>query len=245
VPPWAHEGGRAKLLERLQDPALRPRLKKDVKEGIPGWYNHYLAVGGDWSRMLVSGKGTYEGLTMDRVMAQKSKGRTPTPDPVDVLFEVLVEQGGSVPTVYEHHTEKDMNLALRQPWCSVGSDGSAYATEGPLRRGHPHPRNFGTFPRVLGVYVREKGVLPLEDAVRKMTSLNAAKIGVTDRGLLRPGMRADVTVFDAEKVIDGSTYERPFHYGTGIEHVVVNGVLVLDGGKPTGAKPGGALRRTP
>jgi N-acyl-D-aspartate/D-glutamate deacylase len=243
VPPWAHEGGTAKMLERLRDPAQRPRLKKEIKEGVPGWYNHYTAVGGDWGRMLVSGKGPYEGLTMDRVIAAKSAGKSPTPDPLDVLYDVMIEQNGSVPTVYEHHTEKDMNLALQQPWCSIGSDGSAYAVEGPLRRGNPHPRNFGTFPRVLGVYVRERGLLRLEDAVRKMTSLNAAKLGLTDRGLLRPGMAADVTAFAPDRVIDRSTYTDPFHYGEGIEYVAVNGTLVLDAGKPTGAKPGRALRR--
>jgi N-acyl-D-aspartate/D-glutamate deacylase len=245
IPPWAHEGGTAKMLERLKDPAQRPRLKKEIREGLPGWYNHFTAVGGDWSRMLVSGKGTYEGLTMDRVVAGRTRGKTPPPDALDVLFDVLVEEGGSVPTVYEHHTEKDMNLALVQPWCSIGSDGSAYATEGPLRRGNPHPRNFGTFPRVLGVYVRDRGLLRLEDAVRKMTSLNAAKLGIRDRGLLRPGAFADVTVFDPEKVIDRSTYTDPFHYGEGIEYVVVNGVAVLEKGKPTGERPGRALRRQP
>src|SRR5215210_7839688 len=123
---------------------------------------------------------------MDRVIAAKAKGKDPAPDPLDVLFDLLIETDGSVPTVYEHHTEKDMNLAMRQLWCSIGSDGSAYATEGSLRRGNPHPRNFGTFPRVLGVYVREKGLLTLEDAVRKMTSANAAKLGLSDRGQLRP-----------------------------------------------------------
>lgn len=243
IPPWAHEGGTGKMLARLKDPEQRPRLKKDIRDGLPGWYNHYTAVGGDWSRMLVSGKGAYAGLTMDRVIAARSKGKDPAPDPLDVLFDLLVETDGSVPTVYEHHTEKDMTLALRQPWCSVGSDGSAYAVEGPLRRGHPHPRNFGTFPRVLGVYVRERGLLTLEDAVRKMTSLNAAKLGLTDRGVLRPGAFADLTVFDPEKVIDRSTYEDPFQYPEGVEYVVVNGRLVLDGGKPTGAKPGVALKR--
>lgn len=243
VPPWAHEGGTAKMLDRLKDPAQRERLRRDVRDGTPGWYNHYTAVGRDWSRMLVSGKGPYEGLTMDRVIAAKSAGRSPTPDPIDVLLDVLVEQGGSVPTVFEHHTEKDMNLALVQPWCSVGSDGSALAVEGPLRRGNPHPRNFGTFPRVLGAYVREKGLLRLEDAVRKMTSLNAAKAGLTDRGLLRAGMAADITVFDPDRVVDRSTYDKPFAYPEGIEHVVVNGELVLEKGRPTRAKPGKALRK--
>lgn len=243
VPGWAHEGGTAKLLERLKDQELRPRLKKEIRNGIPGWYNHFTAVGGDWSRMLVSGKGSYEGLTMDRVIAAKSKGVSPVPDDLDVLFDLLIVEGGSVPTVYEHHTEKDMNLAMRQPWCSIGSDGSAYAIEGPLRRGNPHPRNFGTFPRVLGVYVRERGVLTLEDAVRKMTSLNAAKLGIVDRGTLKAGLFADVTVFDAGRVIDKSTYTDPFHYNEGIETVIVNGQLVLDGGKPTGARPGQGLAR--
>jgi N-acyl-D-amino-acid deacylase len=243
IPPWAHEGGTRPMLDRLKDPTQRERLRKEIRDGIPGWYNHYTAVGGDWSRMLVSGRGAYAGLTMDRVIAAKSKGKDPAPDPLDVLFDLLIETEGSVPTVYEHHTEKDMNLALKQPWCSIGSDGSAYAIEGPLRRGHPHPRNFGTFPRVLGVYVRDRGVLGLEDAVRKMTSLNAAKLGLTDRGLVKPGAFADLTVFDPAKVIDKSTYEDPFRYGEGIEYVVVNGKLVLDAGKPTGTKPGRALRR--
>jgi N-acyl-D-aspartate/D-glutamate deacylase len=154
----------------------------------------------------------------------------------------LIEHEGSVSTVFAHHTEADMILALRQPWCSVGSDGSAFATEGPLRRGNPHPRNFGTFPRVLGKYVRDQGVLRLEDAIRKMTSLNAAKVGLQDRGLLRPGQFADLVVFDAAKVTDQSTYEEPFQYPTGIEYVVVNGVVVLDHGQHTGARPGRVLR---
>src|SRR5205085_1103052 len=151
-------------------------------------------------------------------------------------------QGGSVPTVYAHHTEKDMQLAMIQPRCSIGSDGSALAVSGPLKRGNPHPRNFGTFPRVLGVYVRELRVLRLEDAVRKMTSLNAARLGVMDRGLLRPGQFADVTVFDAERVLDRATYTEPFQYSEGIEYVIVNGKLVLERGKHTGERPGRALR---
>ena len=242
IPPWAHEGGTATMIDRLKDAKLRERMKKEIREGLPGWYDHYTAVGGDWSRMLVAGKGAYEGLTMDRVIAARSKGKEPAPDPLDVLFDVLIEEGGSVPTVYEHHTEKDMNLALLQPWCSLGSDGSALAVEGPLRRGNPHPRSFGTFPRVLGVYVRELGLLRLEDAVRKMTSLNAAKLGLTDRGLLRPGNYADVTVFDPERIADKATYAEPFQYSEGVVYVLVNGKLVLDGGKHTGDRPGRALR---
>ena len=242
IPPWAHEGGTAKMLERLKDPSQRERLKKDIREGIPGWYNHFTAVGGDWSRMLISGKGQYEGLTMDRVLRVR-KNRPA--DDLDALFDILVEEGGSIPAVYAHHTEKDMQLALSQPWCSIGSDGSALAVEGPLRRGNPHPRNFGTFPRVLGVYVRELNLLRLEDAVRKMTSLNAAKIGIMDRGLLRPGNFADITLFHPDRVIDRATYEKPFQYPVGVEYVIVNGKVVLDHGNHTGVKPGKALRHAP
>jgi N-acyl-D-aspartate/D-glutamate deacylase len=229
------------MLARLKDPADRARIKKDVQEGIPGWYNHYTAVGGDWARMLVSANTAYKGLTVDRILAARTKGKQA--DLLEEFFDLLHEEGGSIPTVYDHHTEKDMNLAMKQPWCSIGSDGSALATDGPTRRGNPHPRSFGTFPRVLGVYVRERGLLTLEDAVRRMTSLNAAKLGLYDRGLLRPGLAADVTVFDAERVIDRATYTEPFQYSEGIEYVLVNGQLVLDRGKHTGARPGRSLRR--
>ncbi|MGH7137995.1 MAG: N-acyl-D-amino-acid deacylase family protein, partial [Pirellulales bacterium] len=208
IPPWAHEGGKEKLLARLNNPSDRERLKKEIREGLPGWYNHFTAVGGNWSRMLIAGDNVYKGLTMDRVLSLRAAKR-PAADPLDELFDILIEQGGSVSTVYAHHTEEDMNVALVQPWCSIGSDGSAYSIEGPLRRGNPHPRNFGTFPRVLGVYVRERRLLRLEDAVRKMTSLNAAKVGLRDRGLLLPGNYADITIFDPDRVIDRSTYTEP------------------------------------
>jgi N-acyl-D-amino-acid deacylase len=249
LPPWAHEGGRDALLARLKDPAQRGRMRREIRAGPPGWYNHYLAVGGDWSRMLLSadlspGNDRFEGQTMDKILARRAEGRTPAPDPLDEMFDFLIEERGSIPTIYAHHTEEDMNLALRQPWTSIGSDGSALAIEGPLRRGHPHPRSFGTFPRVLGVYVRDRHLLTLEDAVRKMTSLNASKLGLRDRGLLRAGASADVTVFDPARVGDRATYEEPFRYGEGVEYVVVNGRVVLDRGSPTGDRPGRALRRS-
>jgi N-acyl-D-amino-acid deacylase len=242
LPPWAHEGGTGQMLARLKDAKERMKLKNDIKGGVPGWYNHYTAVGGDWSRMLISANNRYQGLTMDRILAARIKGKTPPPDLLDEFFDLLIEEGGSVSTVYDHHTEKDMTLAMSQPWCGIGSDGLAYATEGPLRRGHPHPRSFGTFPRVLGIYVRKTGLLRLEDAVRKMTSQNAAKLGLNDRGLLRPGNFADVTLFDPERVIDRATYAEPFQYSEGIEYVLVNGEIVLERGKHTGARPGRALR---
>jgi N-acyl-D-aspartate/D-glutamate deacylase len=160
-----------------------------------------------------------------------------------VLFEFLIEEKGSISTIYAHHTEEDMNVAMVQPWCSIGSDGSALATSGDLRRGNPHPRSFGTFPRMLGEYVRSRNVLRLEDCVRKMTSLNAAKVGFLDRGLLRPGFAADIAVFDPKTVADRSTYLEPFQYSTGVIFVLVNGQVVLDNGEHTHARPGRALHR--
>lgn len=241
VPPWAHEGGTAKLRERLKNPETRERIKRDIRDGIPGWYNHYTAVGGDWSRMLISKETTFKGLTMDRVLAERRR-KSPNADLLDEFLNYLDEEGGSVSTVYAHHTEEDMNLAMIQPWCSIGSDGSAYAIEGPLRRGNPHPRSFGTFSRVLGVYVRELKLLTLEDAVRKMTSLNAAKLGLFDRGLIRPNQFADLAVFDPAEVIDHATYTEPFQYSTGIRHVIVNGKLAMEDGKPTDQRAGKSIR---
>jgi N-acyl-D-aspartate/D-glutamate deacylase len=249
IPPWAHEGGVNGLLERLKDRTQRTRLKAEIRSGIPGWYNHYTAVGGDWSRMLISARLSaanrrFEGQTMDKVIAARSAGLNSPPDPLEILFDFLIEESGSVSTIYAHHTEEDMNRALVQPWCSIGSDGLALAIEGPLRSGHPHPRSFGTFPRVLGVYVRDRNLLALEDAVRKMTSLNAAKIGLLDRGLLRPGQFADITIFNPATVTDRSTYLEPFQYSTGIVTVLVNGKIVLEYGNPTTDRPGRALRHT-
>ena len=243
IPPWAHEGGSEALIQRLKDPALRPRIENEILHGIPGsnWYDHYTATGGWDGMLLVSFSNPqykkYEGMRMNQVIAAMGKPA------LDVLFELLEANGGTVPTVYFHHSEEDMRYALKQPFVSIGSDGTAVTTEGPLAAGHPHPRYYGTFPRILGRYVRDEKVLTLEEAVRKMTSANAAKIGAYDRGILRPGMMADVTIFDAARIIDNATYEKPHQYATGVEYVIVNGKIVLDGGRHTGARPGVILKR--
>lgn len=242
IPPWAHEGGTAKLVERLKDPEQRTKIKRDIRDGLPGWYNHYTAIGGDWGRMLISKETTFKGLTMDRVLAALREGKPQTPDRLDTFLDYLIQEEGSVSTIFEHHTEQDMRTALVQPWCSIGSDGSALAVEGPLRRGNPHPRSFGTFPRVLGVYVRELGLLKLEDAIRKMTSLNAAKVGLKDRGLIKEGYFADLVIFDPEHIIDKATYTEPFQYAEGIKYVFVNGLPVLDQGKLTNHRLGNIVR---
>ena len=245
VPPWAHEGGAAALVERLKDPSLRQRLEGEILGTSPlgDWYNHYTATGG-WDGMLLVTLSNpryhrFAGKRMDAVIAAVGK------PPLDVLFELLIENGGSVPTVFFHHSEEDMRVALAQPFVSIGSDGSAVHEDGTVGPAHPHPRFFGTFPRVLGRYVRETGLLRLEEAVRKMTSANAAKIRQFDRGLLRPGLWADVTIFDPARVIDAATFEQPRQYPTGIEYVIVNGTVVIDRGRHTHARPGRVLLRQP
>jgi N-acyl-D-aspartate/D-glutamate deacylase len=242
VPPWAHEGGATALVTRLGDPSLRARLEAEILGKVPmgDWYNHYTATGGWDGMLLVSLKNPryrqYVGKRMNEVIAAIGK------PPLDVLFELLIENGGSVPTVYFHHSEDDMRYALAQPFVSVGSDGAAVNADGAVGPAHPHPRFYGTFPRVLGRYVRETGLLRLEDAVRKMTSANAAKIRQFDRGLLRPGLWADVTIFDPARVNDLATFEQPNRYATGIEYVIVNGTVVIDRGEHTHARPGQILR---
>jgi N-acyl-D-amino-acid deacylase len=241
IPPWAHEGGAGAMIQRLKEPALRSRLESEILNGIPGsdWYNHYTATGGWEGMLLVTLRNPkykqFEGKRMSEVI--KATGRPP----LDVLFELLTENGGSVPTVYFHHSEEDMRYALKQPFVSIGSDGTAVKNEGPLSSGHPHPRYYGTFPRVLGRYVREEKLIALEEAVRKMTSANAAKIHIYDRGLLRPGQWADVTVFNPNTIIDNATFEKPHQYATGVEYVIVNGKIVLEHGRHTGARPGAIL----
>lgn len=243
LPPWAHEGGRSKLLENIQNPALKDRLRREILNGIPGtnWYNHYTATG-SWEGMLLAALSNpaykkYQGRRMNEVI------RDVGGDPVDVLFKVLIDNGGSVPTVFFHHSEEDMRYAMKQPFVSIGSDGTAIATEGLLAQQHPHPRYYGTFPRVLGRYVRDEKVITMEEAIRKMTSANASKLRIYDRGLLRVGFPADVTVFNPATIIDNATFDRPHQYATGVQFVIVNGTLVLDGGNHTGARPGTIVTR--
>jgi N-acyl-D-amino-acid deacylase len=241
VPPWAHDGGNARMLERLRDAGLRARLRADILSGLPDWYNHYLAVGGDWSAMLLVNLSNpknkaFIGKRMSDLIAARGG------DPVNDLLDLLVEENGSVPTVFFHHSEPDMQYALKQPYVSIGSDGMAMSPDGPRGDSIPHPRSYGTFPRVLGRYVRELHAISLEDAVRKMTSANAEKINLTERGRIQVGWAADITVFDPATVADRATFTNPHQYPVGIPYVIVNGQVVLDGGTHTGALPGRVLR---
>ncbi len=240
VPPWAQEGGTEQMFKRLKDMSQRDRLVHDIENGIDGWYDHYTAVGKDWSRMQPVNFSNpaykkYSGKRMDVIIADMKK------PPLEALFQILLDNNGSVPTVYFHHSEQDMRFAMKLPWVSFGSDGTALRADGPLAQGFPHPRSYGTYPRIMGRYVREEKVITLEEAIRKATSHNAAKVRIFDRGLLRPGMWADITVFNPDTIIDKATYENPHQYSAGVEYVIVNGKLVLDGGKHTGARPGKVL----
>ncbi len=251
IPPWAQDGGTEKLIARLKNPAERSRIRKEMENTNPSWESRYQSAG-TWQNVQLAAIGRtrgganepvspnrkYEGMRVAEAASQAGK------DPFDFVFDLLIEERGSVGCVYFIIDEADLALAMKQPWVAIGSDGSAFATEGPLRAGVPHPRNFGTFPRVLGRYVREMEVMPLEDAIRKMTSLPASILGITDRGTIKAGMWADLVIFDPATVADKATFEDPFQYPVGIDTVVVNGVVVLDEGKHTNARPGKVLRRS-
>lgn len=241
VPPWAMEGGREKMLERLSRLEVRKRIRKDLLEGIPGWFNHYLAIG-DWDRCQVASVDSqenkqFEGKTVAEIADLTGK------DPIDAVLDLLIEEGGSVPAVYFLMSEEDLRHAMKRSWVSFGSDGTAVATEGVLSEGKPHPRWYGTFPRILGVYVRDQEVLSLEEAVRKMTSANAEKLGIGDRGIVAKGKKADLVIFNPRTVIDRAEFGDPHHYPVGIEHVIVNGTQVLENGEHLGTRPGKVLRK--
>lgn len=228
LPTWVQAGGTDSMVARLRDPATRARLHGELSEvRRPG-------------QVLVNSVRTdslrrYEGVRLDSV------GRARGQDPYDAAFDILVADRGATSAIYFTMSEQDLRLALRQPWTSIGQDAGA-VTPDSTSRGRGHPRGFGTFPRILARYVREDSLLTLEDAVRKMTSLAAQRVGLTRRGLLAPGMFADVVLFDATAVADRATFEHPQQLSTGMRFVFVNGVAVIDDGVETRALPGRALR---
>ena len=250
IPPWAQDGGTAKLIERLKNKSERARIRKEMENTNPSWESRYQSAG-TWQNVQLAGIGRVRGSTNDPVSpnrkyegmrvaeAAKQAGK----DPFDFVFDLIIEERNAISCVYFIIDEADLALAMKQPWVAVGSDGSALSTEGPLRAGVPHPRNFGTFPRVLGRYVREMKVISLEEAIRKMTSLPASILGLSDRGQIKEGMWADLVIFDPSTVADRATFEDPFQYPVGINTVIVNGTVVLDEGKHTNARPGRVLKR--
>jgi len=238
LPTWALEGGRHALLERLAQPQARARMREDMRRDLfegndpPSVWREFLVA-----RVGLGGGHPWEGKSLAEIAALRGQ------DPYEAAFDLLQEGEGLVQVIRFETTEAEIMTLLRHPLSLIGSDGSALATDGPLAIGHPHPRNFGTFPRVLARYVRERGVLSLEEAIRKMTSGPAGRVGIRDRGLLLPGMWADVVVFDPNHIRDTATYRDPKRYPEGIAWVLVNGQVVVEEGRHTGARPGRVLRR--
>jgi len=241
IPSWAFEGGDDSLRARLAQPATRARLKREVATGSPGWWNIVEAAGGWDGVVLANARNPKNAQYVGQRLSDIAKAQGKSPE--DAAWDLVLDGGGRrVMAIYHMMSEQDIETALRFPWTSIGSDAGAVAQVGvPDQTGLPHPRSFGNAARVISRYVKERKVLTLEDAVRKMTSWPATRMRLVDRGVIRPGLWADVTIFDLEALDDRATYERPMEFPTGIDWVLVNGVVVIDNGKHTGAKPGKVL----
>jgi N-acyl-D-amino-acid deacylase len=240
VPPWAHDGGTEKMLERLRDPATRARIIKDIKTPSTAWDNEWDEIDGPEAILIGVVKNPALRPLQGQTLAAIAKARGK--DPLETLLDILVEDHGFTSSAVFGMQEDDVALALVQPWTSVNNDSSGASPEGRLGEEHPHPRAYGTFPRILRKYVREEHKLSLEDAIRKFSALAAQRMRLTDRGLLKNGLWADVVVFDPATVADRSTFSDPNQLAVGMRWVLVNGVPVIADGKMTGAKPGQVLR---
>ena len=240
IPTWAQEGGRAALLKRLADPEIRARLKKEIVTGAPGWSNLVDAAGG-WDRVVLANarndaNAKFVGKSLAAIAKEWGK------DPADAAFDLVAQGNGRVMAIYHMMSEPDVETALRLPWTSIGSDAGAAAAEGGQDpTGLTHPRAYGNFVRVIARYVRERGVISLTEAVRKMTSWPATRMRLEGRGAIREGLWADVVVFDYDRLQDRATYEQPRLPPEGIDYVLVNGQVVMDKGRHTGARPGRVL----
>ncbi len=240
IPSWAHEGGRDALLKRLADPTVRERLKGEVKTGSPGWWNIIEAAGG-WDGVVLGNarnpaNARFEGKNLTTIARELGK------DPADTAFDLVAQGQGRVMAVYHMMSEPDIETALKFPWTSIGSDaGSALGPGQSDATGLPHPRAYGNFPRVIARYVRERHTLTLPEAIRKMTSWPATRMRLSDRGLIREGLWADVVVFDYDTIQDRSTYDQPTLYPDGIDWVLVNGEVAIDHGRHTSVRSGKVL----
>ena len=231
LPHWAHEGGRDALLARLADDTTRGRIREEVIARRREM---------EWGEVMIShcpAQSAWEGLTLDQLAQQRGA------EPVDVVLDLLQEAEAQVSMIQFSMSEENLRQVLRQPWVMLGSDGSSLAPYGEMSKGKRHPRSYGTFARVLGRYVRQEGLLSWEEAVWKMAALPAQKLGLSDRGLLEVGRKADIVLFDPDCVADQATFTQPYQYPTGIEYVLVNGQVVIKWGKHSTALPGRVLER--
>jgi N-acyl-D-aspartate/D-glutamate deacylase len=238
LPAWAQEGGRPQTIERLKDPAQRSRMRREIETTIDGWEN-LIAAAGFEGIQIASVPPEYDQTLLGKRLSQIASERGE--DPWVTLFRLLVETEGRIGALYHMMSEDDVRTAMRFGFVTIGTDAAAVRPEGELGRGQPHPRAYGTFPRVLGRYVRDEKVLDLREAVRRMTSLAASQFNIANRGLLREGFYADVVVFDPNTVGDRATYEKPHQYPVGIDYVLVNGVVTVTPKGHTGAKAGRRL----
>lgn len=240
IPPWAHEGGNSKLIERLRDPAVRARLKKELATPARDWDNEWQSVPGPEAILITTVLNpTLLGL-QGRTLADIAKERGT--DPMDTLFDILVEDGAHTSVAVFAMSESDVALAAVQPWVSFCNDSEGTAPDGVLGSEFPHPRAYGTFPRVLRKYVREERRMTLEEAIRKFTSLPASRMRLADRGVLKTGLWADIVVFDPDLITDKATFSAPKQLSVGMQWVLVNGVPVIADGVATNALPGRVLR---
>ena len=239
VPSWAHDGGTPKLVERLKDPATRERIRKDMLTPSKDWDNEWQEIPGPDAIMI----GIVQNPKMLPLQGKRLSeiAKLWNKDPIDTLFDFLIDDPYAGVAVFGM-SQPDVTLALQQPWVSIDNDSSGTSPEGILGQEHPHPRAYGTFPRILRKYVREDKVLTLEDAIRKMSALPAQRLRLTDRGVLKAGMWADIVIFDPATVHDLATFDNPNQLSEGMDYVLVNGVPVIDHGKMTGALPGKVLR---
>jgi len=241
LPPWAHEGGMERLLKRLEDPELTARMERDIVEGILGWENFGGELG--WENIYVTSvksdeNKVVEGKNLCEIMELRGD-----PDEFTSLFQLLREEEGAVSMVLFAMKEDDVRRIMAHPLQMVGTDSGSASPTGFMRRGKPHPRGYGSYPKILGRYVREHGVLRLEQAIRKMTSFPAQRFGIHDRGLLKPGIWADIMVFNPETVIDKATYQDPHQFPEGIEYVIVNGEITAEKGEYRNVLAGRTLRK--
>ncbi|HYO14061.1 MAG TPA: D-aminoacylase [Thermoanaerobaculia bacterium] len=239
MPPWVQEGGLKAWIERLKDPATREKVKKEMTTPTDAWENLYLAAGPEQTLLVAFKNDKLKPLT-GKSLAEVAKMRGKSPE--ETAMDLVIEDDSRVGTVYFLMSEDNVRRQVALPWMSFGSDAEALAPEGVFLKSNPHPRAYGNFARLLGKYVRDEKVIPLESAVRKLTSLPAANLKIRDRGLLKEGYFADLALFDPAKIQDHATFDKPHQYATGMRHVFVNGVQVLKDGEHTGAKPGRVVR---
>src|SRR5437899_6970760 len=238
-PRWTEDGGYPALFKRLRDLPTREKIKAQVQTPTNEWENMYLAAGGSEHILLAGFKSQKLKPLTGKTLAEVAKTRGK--DPIDTAMDLIAEDESRIGTIYFMISEENIKKELAKPWISFGSDEASQAPEGVFLKSNPHPRAYGNFARVLGKYVRDEKVLPMSDAIHRLSGLPATNLGLDHRGFLKEGMFADVLVFDPATIADRATFEKPHQYAVGVKHVIVNGVQVLKDGEHTSAKPGRAL----